>query len=118
MPDIPIQKEEQVVEAPATFQKYEWNEVPSIARFKSLAKHLRLLNTIGVGNKKVDTEVERLSMLVGDWIIYTEDEIEEAITDKEKTRLTNRLGGLGSVTELLNQKNIDGAIEFLEDISR
>lgn len=108
---------ERPVVPPKEFTPYKWVETPSIARFRSLLKHLYNLQALGIDFPGVVEEIRRLSTLIGDWALDAEDSRGEAaaIGAMEQVRkyeswikLINELG------EALDDRDIDEAILILE----
>lgn len=107
------------VEKPTTFSPYVWKETPSRANFRSLLRHLYILKELGIDSPGVGDEVERLSMSLGDWIIDTEDKIEEARSINYRAGVeenTRKLNSLNTLAEALGEGDLDAATPALEEL--
>jgi hypothetical protein len=115
----PIKREKVEEPPPTTFTPYEWNTLPAVSRFNSLLAHLRILNSLGLVSRGVRKEVERISYLIGDWIIHTEDSLEEAQQKQIQRSIsvyTKRLRLLTLADEALGDEDLGRAIEALEEL--
>jgi hypothetical protein len=109
------------VEKPAGFSPYVWSEKPSVARFRSLLKHLYVLRELGLDATGVRKEVDRLSSFVGDWIIDTEDSLDdaEAVNNRRAINMYGtRLQLLTRADEALGDEDLDEAISAMEGLVR
>jgi len=66
------------VEVPEVFIPYKWMPRPTMARFKTLLTHLETMEAIGIAEPEVAAEIDRLSMLVSDWVMEIGDALDDA----------------------------------------
>lgn len=108
------------VELPAEeFAPYRWVSKPSEAQFRSLLKHLKALKAIGIEDLKVSGEVDRLSMLIGDWQLDIEDSLEDAkaIAHTEAVRkLEKWTKAVTGIAEGLMDADLDRSIGALKEL--
>lgn len=83
----PVAKPPRVVKPPLEVEKLKWVEVPSIAQFKRLLKHLKGLQAIGIEDVGAREEVDRLSMRIGGWDIWVDDSLEDAKAAKHAQKI-------------------------------
>lgn len=106
---------------PIGFTPYEWHESPSVARFKSLLAHMRTLHASGLEFPGVREEVDRLSMLIGDWSMAEEDDLEEAQAIGHRKAIERhelRIPLLEKLLEALDDRDLETAISALEDLAK
>lgn len=122
VPPVPpiVERPPRVVKPPLEVVKLKWVEVPSIAQFKRLLKHLRGLQAIGIEDVDARGEVDRLSMRIGDWDIWTDDSLDDAKAAKhaqkiEKFTLWKKL--IVEVMEGLMDEDLPRAIKGLEGLT-
>lgn len=118
-PYIPPEKVPKPPEVPVELLPYKWEPKPTVPRFKSLLKHLGNLKAIGADEPEVIAEVDRLSMLVGDWIVEAEDHLDDAkaiFHTANITKFTLWAKQLTAVSEELRDGNLDGAIGALKKL--
>lgn len=102
-----------------TFMPYKWSATPTLMRFSTLLKHLVDLSNIGVSNKDVATEMDRLSISIGDWSIDAEDSLEAAKSinnTSEITKQQRRMNIFNGMSEALENKELHEAIEMLNGL--
>lgn len=106
-------------EVPVELIPYKWIPRPTAPRFKSLLKHLVDLQAIGADKPKVIAEVDRLSMLIGDWIVESEDYLDDAkaiFHSANIEKFTLWAKQLTAVSEELRDGDLDGAIGALRTL--
>jgi hypothetical protein len=105
--------------APPAFEPYAWEEKPSVTRFQSLLRYLSGLIRLGVEYPGVSKELTRLSMAVGDWILDSEDSLEDAksINATQMIRLYDaRIKLLSGLSDALGSEDLYGATEILKEL--
>ncbi len=98
----------------------KWVHKPSEKQFKLLLAHLTVLHNIGITDPDVKSEVNRLSMLIGDWVIEVEDMLKDAksINFAEAiSKYTDMLRIVGEISEALTGQDLGRAIESLKEFS-
>lgn len=98
----------------------KWVARPSEKQYKLLLAHLKVLQKIGIDDPDVKREVDRLSMLIGDWVIEVEDMLEDAksINFAEAiNKYTDMLRIVGEISEALGDQELGRAIESLKELS-
>lgn len=74
----PLEKPPKVVKPPKVFIPYKWVSKPSSTQFKLLLAHFEEMQAIGIDNPVIASETDRLSMLIGDWLMEIGDDLEDA----------------------------------------
>jgi hypothetical protein len=117
-PVPPKPKAPKVVERPEGFNIYQWSAKPTIAGFKTLLNHLYTLRELGLKAQGVAKEIDRLSMVVGGWIVETEDSLETAKATENRRSINMygaRLSMLTKLDEALMDEDLDRAIAVMEE---
>lgn len=99
----------------------KWVPRPSDKQFGILLEHLEELRRIGIENTAVKIEVNRLAMLIGDWVMEIEDMLEDAksIAFAEAVgKYTEMLRLVNELSEALGDQDIDRAIINLEELAK
>ncbi len=107
------------VEVPEVFTPYKWMPTPSTARFKTLLEHLETMEAIGAGEPEIAAEIDRLSMLVSDWVMEIGDALDDAraiSNTRAIRRLEPQLKSITALTEALMDGDLRGAITSLREI--
>jgi hypothetical protein len=84
-----------------------------------LLKHLYVLRDLGIDAPGVRKEVGRLSQLMGDWIIDTEDSLDEAqaISNRKNINMYGtRLSLLTKADEALGDDDLNAAVTAMEEL--
>ncbi len=122
LPYVPPVKPPKVeVPPPAVFTPYKWVPRPSMAQFKSLLAHLKTLGAIGATDPVVTGEMDRLAMLMGDWVVELEDSLEDARAiqhTKAIERLEKWHKHITVTDEALMDRDLDRAIKGLEELTK
>lgn len=116
-PVPPKPKAPKPVERPEGFTIYQWSERPSATSLKTLLRHLHTLQDLGIDAPGVRKEMDRLSMVVGGWVVETEDSLETAKATKNYKAINMygaRLTMLTKLSEALMDENLDEAIAIME----
>lgn len=101
---------------PEVLIPYKWVPRPTIPRFKSLLKHLEGLQVMGADRPEVVAEVDRLSALIGDWVIEAEDYLDDAkaiFHTANIEKFTLWLKQITEVSEALMDRDLSKAIGAL-----
>jgi len=105
---------------PEVFTPYKWPPRPTIARFKTLLAHLETMEAIGATDPEVAAEINRLSMLVGDWVMEIDDTLDDARAINN-TRVIRRLEpwhkSITALLEALMDGDLRRAISSLGEIA-
>jgi len=104
---------------PVGFQRYLWDETPSLAKFRTLLTHINNLKELGIEYSGVTQEATRLSMAVGDWMMYSEESLEEAQSINAPAlvkKFQARLKLMTGLSDALGIGNLDESIEILQTI--
>ena len=107
------------VAVPEVFTPYKWMPTPSTARFKTLLAHLETMEAIGAGEPEIAAEIDRLSMLVSDWVMEIGDALDDAraiSNTRAIRRLEPQLKSITALTEALMDGDLRGAITSLREI--
>ncbi len=107
------------VGVPEVFTPYKWMPTPSSARFKSLLAHLETLEAMGIDKPEIASEVDRLSQLMGDWVIEVSDALDDARAINNVRgirRLEPQYKSLTAVTEALMDADLRRAITSLVEL--
>lgn len=108
-----------IVVPPVVFAPYKWVTRPSVAQFKSLLAHLEGMKTVGIDDPRVVSETDRLSMLIGDWVVEIEDSLEDAkaiVHTKAIRRLESWHKYVTAVCEAFIDRDLNRAIKNLEEL--
>jgi len=119
VPPERLPKPPKIVRPPEVFAPYKWITRPSMAQFKSLLAHLEVMKTIGIENLGIASETDRLSMLIGDWVIEIDDSLEDARTVKDMrvvSRLEKWQRQITIVSEGLMDRDLNRVIEALREL--
>lgn len=112
-----------IEETPAgqpTFTPFTWKTTMNPTNLKALIRHLQFLDSLGVSDPEVVKETRILSSKLGDWIINAEDSLDDAkaINNKEAiAKYTKIVSVLERASEVLEDGNINGTIELLQQIT-
>ena len=82
--------------------------------------HFKVLQRIGIDDPDVKREVNRLSMLIGDWVIEVEDMLEDAKSvnfTEAISKYTSMLSIVGEISEALGDQDLGRSIESLKELS-
>ena len=108
------------VEVPKVFVPYKWMPRPTMARFKTLLAHLETMETIGAAEPEVAAEIDRLSMLVSDWVMEIGDALDDARAINN-VRAIRRLEpwqrGITALTEALMDGDLPTAVASLRAVA-
>ncbi len=118
VPREPREKPPKVAVEPV-FTPYEWAADPTVAEFRRLADHLRMLDGIGSELPVVVSEIARLSTKVSGWIVVIEEGIEDAkaIQYTEAVRRGEKwLTSITAAKEALMDQDLPRAIGDLEEV--
>ncbi len=99
---------------------FKWVHRASDRQFKLLLVHLERLESIGVEVDAVVSEVDRLSMLIGDWVVDIEDKLEDAKSIEFIEAISNyteMLGLVNVISEALGDRDLSRAIENLKELA-
>lgn len=108
-----------VVVPPVVLTPYKWVTRPSVSQFKSLLAHLEGLKAIGIDDPRVASEIDRLSMLIGDWIVEVEDGLEDAraiMHLRAIRRLEEWHKHISVVSEAFIDRDLDRAVKSLGEL--
>ena len=106
--------------AEALIPTLKLQEKPSKEQYILLLDHLNKLNAIGIGNKRVQREVDKLANAVGEWVIKTIEALEDATTigyASKAIEFRHLRNVLTDVDESLLDRDIQRAIEFLSKLA-
>jgi len=91
-----------------------------MARFKTLLAHLETMETIGAAEPEVAAEIDRLSMLVSDWVMEIGDALDDARAINN-VRAIRRLEpwqrGITALTEALMDGDLPTAVASLRAVA-
>jgi len=107
------------VKPPEVFVPYKWMPTPSAARYKTLLTHLETMEAIGVAEPEIAAEIDRLSMLVSDWVMEISDALDDARAinnTRAIRRLEPQLKSITALTEALMDGDLRRAISSLREI--
>ena len=107
------------VEVPEVFTPYKWMPTPSTARFKTLLEHLETMEAIGAGEPEIAAEIDRLSMLVSDWVMEIGDALDDARAinnTRAIRRLEPQFKSITALTETLMDGDLRRAIASLREL--
>lgn len=107
------------VKPPVVFAVFKWVATPSPRQYRLLLAHLERLDSIGIDNPDVASEIDRLASLIGDWIIAIEDDLEEAKSIQYTEaihRYEHILGSLTVVSEALGDNDLTKAADALREL--
>lgn len=117
----PLERPPKVVKPPEVFTPYKWVSKPSSTQFKLLLAHFEEMQAIGIDNPVIASETDRLSMLIGDWLMEIGDDLEDA-------RAINNLKAINVleiwrkqvtiVSEGLMDRDLSRAIEGLKGLPK
>lgn len=96
---------------------FKWVAVPSPRQFRLFLRHLESLEAIGVEDLKVISEMDALSMKVGDWLVEIEDSLAEAVKPEEIARFENWQKVITDVSEALMDRDLSRAIASLRELT-
>jgi len=107
------------VKPPEVFVPYKWMPRPTMARFKTLLAHLETMEAIGAAEPEIAAEVDRLSMLVSDWVMEIGDALDDARVINN-TRVIRRLEpwykSITALVEALMDGDLSRAIASLREL--
>lgn len=92
---------------------------PSKEQYVLLLDHMHALNEIGIRDKEVQKEVDRLAYAVGEWVAETIEQLEDATAAGDKTRAIEARylrNVLTAADEGLLDRDIPQAIEHLKKL--
>ncbi len=104
---------------PEVFTPYKWIPTPSTARFKTLLAHLETMEAIGAAEPEIAAEVDRLSMLVSDWVMEIGDALDDARAINNVRairRLEPQFKAITALTEALMDGDLRRAISSLREL--
>ncbi len=104
---------------PEVFAPYKWMPTPSTARFKTLLAHLETMEAIGAAEPEIAAEIDRLSMLVSDWVMEIGDALDDARAinnTRAIRRLEPQLKAITALTEALMDGDLRRAITSLKEL--
>ncbi len=107
------------VEVPEVFVPYKWMPTPSTARFKTLLAHLETMGAIGAAEPEIAAEIDRLSMLVSDWVMEIGDALDDARAINNVRairRLEPQFKSITALTEALMDGDLRRAIASLRKL--
>lgn len=122
-PYVPVEAPTVVVEPIPERVRKEWSPFRKTARYSAhqlglLKTHLRKLQAEGLTGK-VRTEVERLSVMIGDWSAEAEGDIIKArlgLKPKAVEFYKKLVGKLNAVELALLDENLEAALSLLEEV--
>jgi len=120
-PYAPPEKVPVPPEPPEELVPYKWVPRPTIPRFKSLLKYLETLQVMGMDKPEVIAEVDRLSMLIGDWAVEASDYLDDAkaiFHTANIEKYTLWLKQITEVSEALMDRDLGKAIIALRVLSK
>lgn len=115
----PEVKPPKVLVPPEEFAPYKWVTKPSPSQFKLFLRHLETLKAIGIADPGVKSEVDRLSMLIGDWQMEIGDSLDDAraIAHAKAIKKLEKWDTLvTTVAEGLMDRDLDKSIEALKGL--
>lgn len=92
---------------------------PSKEQYSALLEHLRKLSTIGIDDKGVQREIDKLTARVGDWVVAVIEALEDATSigyASKVIELRHLRNILTEVDEKLMDRDIPEAIEQLKKL--
>ncbi len=107
------------VEVPEVFVPYRWIPTPSTARYKTLLAHLEVMENIGAAEPEIAAEIDRLSMLVSDWVMEIGDALDDARAinnTRAVRRLEPQFKSITALTEALMDGDLRRAITSLREL--
>ena len=107
------------VAVPEVFAPYKWMPTPSTARFKTLLTHLETMEAIGAAEPEIAAEIDRLSMLVSDWVMEIGDALDDARAinnTRAIRRLEPQFKSITALTEALMDGDLRRAITSLREL--
>jgi len=109
------------VKPPEVFIPYGWMPTPSAARFKTLLAHLETMEVIGAAEPEIAAEIDRLSMLVSDWVMEISDALDDAKAinnTRAIRRLEPQFKYITALTEALMDGDLRRAINSLRELAK
>jgi len=108
------------VKPPVELKPFRWVSKPSTRQFGLLLAHLEGLQSLGIDKPGVGPEVDRLAMLIGDWLIEIKDSLEEAKAIEFTERVVQYEKWEGAITatfEGLMDRDLDRCVEALRELA-
>jgi len=109
------------VKVPEVFIPYKWIPTPSVPRFRTLLAHLETMEAIGAAEPEIAAEIDRLSMLVSDWVMEIGDALDDARAINNVRairRLEPQFKSITALTEALMDGDLRRAITSLRELVR
>lgn len=110
-----------VVVPPVVFAPYKWVTRPSVSQFRSLLAHLEGMKVTGIDDPRIASEMDRLAMLMGDWVVEIEDSLGDARAIrhvKAIKRLEEWRGRITATDEALMDRDLTRAIRNLGELTK